>query len=65
LSRRLNQTIRNSSFNVKKDHYARSEILMTRELAQQEESNRDAVEERQRQLAEIAATVWTFPEIGE
>ncbi len=66
LSRRLNTTIRNSPFDIKRPYYERSELLITKALAASSGGwNEDLVIARQEQLATQAVTIWYFPEATE
>lgn len=62
LAKRLNAAIRNKDFGTKKEEgYKDSDLLMTKELLEIEDWNTEAIEERQRQLAAYAPTIWTVP----
>ena len=53
--------IKNSSFEEKRLKYKDSDILMTRELLKWDTWTASSIEERQRQLAELAVDIWKFP----
>lgn len=62
LGKRLNISIRNADFQTKKrDGYAGSDILMTKELLRFEKWDAAAVDERQRQLSSWVFGIWKFP----
>ena len=60
LSRRLNETIRNSSFDAKREAYRRSELLQTKALADLNDWNLQAIEKRQKEQARLARSTWTL-----
>lgn len=62
LSSRINREVRNAEFAVKKEHYARSDILLTRELTEYDVWDTSTIDQRQEALARIALGIWTFPE---
>jgi hypothetical protein len=64
LSGSLNSSIRNSTFDKKLPFYAKSELLLTSELAELSEWTATAIEDRQRRFAAIAPEIWpmfTYP----
>lgn len=61
LGKGINVAIKNSSFEEKRLKYKDSDILMTRELLKWDTWTASSVEERQRQLAELAVDIWKFP----
>lgn len=64
LSRRLNETIRNGSFETKKSAYRKSELVQTRSLAGLEDWNTSAIDDRQASLAGHAGSIWRFCDEG-
>lgn len=58
LDKRINASIRNGGFAAKKAHYARSEILMTSELATLEDWTEERVAIRQEAFAGMAPVLW-------
>lgn len=54
-----NQQISNGDFDVKREHYAGSEIRITRHLTELDSWNSQAIDMRQRWLAVIADQVWS------
>lgn len=56
-----NQQLWNHPFNVKRDRYAQSNIVLTRELAEYEQWTEVEIEARGRQLATEAARIWLGP----
>lgn len=65
LDRRINTSIRNAHFSLKKVQYEQSEIVLTRELVSYDEWNFVAVEKRQKVMSEKVAEIWAFPEVDE
>jgi hypothetical protein len=62
LGRRLNTSIQNADFATKQDKaYRDSDILMTRELADEDIWDPAAIETRQRRLSAYAFGIWSFP----
>jgi hypothetical protein len=62
LGKRLNSAIKNADFDTKKAKgYAGSDILMTQELLEIATWDKDAIEERQRELTAWAFEIWHFP----
>ena len=61
LGKGINVAIKNSSFEEKRLKYKDSDILMTRELLKWDTWTASSIEERQRQLAELAVDIWKFP----
>lgn len=62
LSSRLNTTIRNGEFAAKKPSYQLSQLLLTKEVAELDHWDIEAINERQRRLSELALTIWRFPD---
>lgn len=62
LSRRMNEGIGNLTFDAKKPSYAQSEIMITKELADVPRWDRQAIDDRQRKMAESAVAIWSFPD---
>lgn len=60
LAKRLNIQARNLPFADKKSYYADSDLLLTRSLLALDNWNTAAVEERQRELADIAVNLWAL-----
>ena len=58
LDKRINAGIRNGGFASKRPHYARSEIVITRELAELEDWTEERIAVRQDAFAAMAATLW-------
>jgi uncharacterized protein with ParB-like and HNH nuclease domain len=56
-----NQELWNHSFNTKRDRYAESNIVITRQLADYERWGQDEIEKRGRNLANEAASIWIGP----
>ena len=65
LSRRLNQAIRNGSFDDKREAYRKSELLQTQVLADLNEWSPDAIEARQTEQARHARSIWKLFGEGE
>lgn len=63
LSRRLNVTIKNSGFDIKRSYYEQSDLLLTRELLDYGAWDAVAVDERQARLSEYALELWGFSEL--
>jgi hypothetical protein len=58
LSGSLNSSIRNSTFDKKLPSYLKSELLLTKELAEVSEWNAAAIEERQKGFSLVAPDIW-------
>ncbi len=56
-----NQELWNHAFNIKRDRYAQSNIVLTRELSDYERWDEEEIEKRGRQLATEAARIWMGP----
>jgi hypothetical protein len=56
-----NQELWNHPFDKKRDRYAQSNIVLTRQLADYDLWGQDTIEERGRQLASEAARIWIGP----
>lgn len=63
LSRRLNTAIKNAPFPEKRTFYERSELQLTQGLLQYDDWTPVRIEQRQIELSENVANIWTFPEI--
>jgi putative uncharacterized protein SCO5329 len=61
LGKGINVAIKNSSFEEKRLKYKDSDILMTRELLKWDTWTESSIDERQRQLAELAVEIWKLP----
>ena len=62
LGKRLNTSIKNADFATKKkDGYAGSDILMTKELLSLDTWDAAAIDERQRELSGWVFEIWKFP----
>jgi hypothetical protein len=63
LSKRLNISIKNADFAIKKqDAYVASDILITKELVELDTWDEDAVVTRQRELSQSVGSIWGFPD---
>lgn len=62
LSRKLNMSIRNGEFEAKRDAYALSELLLTRQLTGYADWTDAEIDRRQKALSELATEIWSFPE---
>lgn len=58
LDKRINSGIRNSVFSAKRPHYAKSEIIITKELAEEDDWTPDRVAVRQEKFAGMAPAIW-------
>jgi len=56
-----NQELWNHPFKTKRDRYAQSNIVLTRELSEYDRWGEDEIEKRGRQLATEAAEIWIGP----
>jgi hypothetical protein len=56
----VNRSLGNRSFEEKRQAYTRSALLLTHELMEFEEWNREAIERRQAAMARLAVAVWRF-----
>jgi uncharacterized protein with ParB-like and HNH nuclease domain len=60
LDRRLNASIKNGNFLLKRPSYQQSELVITNELVNYEEWSSVSVENRQMEMANIAVSIWSF-----
>ncbi len=58
LKQRMNVKLRNSAFSSKRDIYVQSNLLLTKKVAEFNEWTKEAIEERQKYLAELAVQAW-------
>jgi len=58
LDKRINSSIRNGPFAAKKAHYAKSEIVMTKALAELEDWTHESIAVRQTTLGGMVSAVW-------
>jgi hypothetical protein len=61
LSTRLNREAANSGFEIKKKHYDKSEIKLTKQLTALTKWDRDEVLKRAKELAKLANKIWIGP----
>ncbi len=61
LSRKLNQSIKNGSFEKKRQAYKTSELMDTRDLAALREWNAEAIDHRQTSFSMRAREIWRLP----
>jgi hypothetical protein len=59
LDAKLNQAIQNGLFTAKRPSYEKSEVLLTKQLLDYSDWNRESIEDRQQKLAAKAVTIWT------
>jgi Protein of unknown function (DUF1524) len=64
LSGSLNSSIRNATFDKKLPSYAKSELLLTKELTGLSEWNSAAIEDRQKGFAALASQIWPMFRYG-
>jgi hypothetical protein len=57
----INRELGSRGFSFKKQTYAKSEVLLTKELASVADWNREAIYERQNHMAKLARSIWRFP----
>jgi hypothetical protein len=60
MSAKLNSSIGNGSFEDKKDHYKDSAFFFTRELANEVSWRKEAIDSRQKKMAEVAVKHWSL-----
>lgn len=60
MSSRTNSSVGNDSFESKKDEYSRSQFVLTKNIAEFKKWNKQSIEARQLEMAEIALKVWTI-----
>lgn len=63
LAKRINQSISNGKFSDKRARYSQSQFLLTKALSELEEWSPDQVAARQLEMARIAVSVWSIPEV--
>lgn len=56
----VNRSLGNQNFTAKKETFAKSKLLLTQELAEFEEWDRRAIEDRQAKMAKMAVALWRF-----
>ncbi|MFE4723901.1 HNH endonuclease family protein, partial [Streptomyces sp. NPDC056728] len=61
LSRRINTSIKNSPFSIKRAELAKSELFITKKVAQQPEWNQSKIDERQLELGAEIQRIWAWP----
>ena len=55
---KMNSKVRSSSFDVKREIYAKSDLLITRKVAELKKWNKDSIENQQNYLAKLAVEIW-------
>jgi hypothetical protein len=58
LKQKMNSKLRSSSFVVKREIYARSDLLLTKKVAELEDWTTKEIEERQNRLVQLAVDAW-------
>jgi hypothetical protein len=58
---KINKELGSRGFSFKKQTYAQSDVLITKELAAVSTWDRDAICARQNRMAKIARSIWRFP----
>ncbi|TNH14686.1 DUF262 domain-containing protein [Halomonas sp. BL6] len=60
MSAKLNSTIGNGCFEDKKEYYKDSAFLFTKEIASEETWSKEAIDSRQKKMAEVAVKHWSL-----
>lgn len=60
LDNELNQTIKDSLFDVKRAEYAKSDVNITKDLTKYAKWDSETITQRQKELYEIAKQIWSF-----
>jgi hypothetical protein len=60
LCRKLNTSIKNATFDVKKPHLARSELVLTQQVVSFDHWDMETLECRQLNMAAVAPSIWTL-----
>ena len=58
LTERMNSKLRSSAFSIKREIYGKSDLLLTKKVAELDEWTKEAIENRQNYLAELALEAW-------
>lgn len=58
LTQKMNSKLRSASFDSKREIYAKSDLLLTKKVVEWDEWNKEAIEKRQKYLAELAVKAW-------
>lgn len=58
LKQKMNSKLRSSSFSVKREIYAKSDLLLTKKIAKCDEWTKETIENRQNYLAQLAIEAW-------
>lgn len=60
MSAKINSTIGNGCFEDKKEHYSDSAFKFTKSISETDSWNKNAIDDRQKQMAEIAVKHWSL-----
>lgn len=60
LTERMNSKLRNNPYDEKCKIYAKSDLILTKEVAKYDEWTKEVIEERQKTLAELAVKAWNI-----
>jgi hypothetical protein len=58
LKQKMNSKLRSSSFDAKREIYAKSDLLITKKVAKFKNWNKETIENQQNYLAQLAVEVW-------
>lgn len=58
LKQKMNSKLRSSSFSTKREIYAKSDLLLTKKVAEFDEWDKKAIEKRQDYMAQLAVEAW-------
>ena len=58
LKQKMNAKLRSSPFSVKREIYGKSDLLLTKKVAELDEWTKGTIENRQNYLAQLAITAW-------
>lgn len=59
LRQRMNSSLRSGPFDSKRDIYSKSDLLLTRKVAERDDWDKQAIDTRQKWLAELAVKAWS------
>lgn len=60
LRQKMNSKLRSGSFDIKREIYNKSDLLLTKMLAKYEKWNKENIEDRQNYMADLAIVAWTI-----
>ena len=58
MKQKMNSKLRSSSFSVKREIYAKSDLMLTKKVVEHIEWTKETIENRQNYLAQLAVEAW-------